>query len=209
MTTQVDIANRALSAIGIRALIVNLTDSTDEAQVMNLHYDRALQTALAAYDWSFARQRWLLTPPTGGTTAAVGWTNIYTMPPNTVQFRGIFNGFAWGLPPKVPFEVFSGGDASGNPVSLIGCNTANAVGIITYLNEVPSSYSPQFLNALPIVLASLAAFDLSAEANLVLQLEQLAQQMLASAMAVDAGTHVSDVRTQMIQRQAQQPRGQQ
>lgn len=198
--TPLDIANRALAALGIRAIIGSLTDPSDEAQVMSLHFDEARQAALAAHDWSFARRRATLTVPAGTATMAAGWTYAYPQPADCVQFRGIFNGFAWNQPPKVPFEVLTGFDTANppNPVILIGTNVASPVGVYTFDNQAPATWSPQFQSALPYKLAFLAAFDLSADEELTQRIQKRADMLIEAAWQVDQRSLANEARTQFM-----------
>lgn len=55
MTSPVDIANQALSAIGTRSTIESFAESSPEALAVNQWYDNVRTTALRTAQWGFAR----------------------------------------------------------------------------------------------------------------------------------------------------------
>lgn len=85
--SDVDLANRALVAIGSRVKIVSLDQDTDEAQTIKLVFDTVKAQVLSAAFWNFARKTALLTllksapgTPTNP-TGATSWTTDYPAPP--------------------------------------------------------------------------------------------------------------------------------
>jgi hypothetical protein len=61
MASEVDIANLALSRVGVAA-ISSLNDPTREAEVCRVHYTNARDSGLRDFDWAFAR-RWASSLP--------------------------------------------------------------------------------------------------------------------------------------------------
>lgn len=88
MATPTDIANMALSHLG-EGRIVDLSDASEEAQVMNLWFDTARRRALRSDNWSCAQKRAALsasvTPP------AFGFSNSFPLPADYLRLTSIEN----------------------------------------------------------------------------------------------------------------------
>lgn len=57
------IANMALSHLGARHTIENLSEVSTEAEAAELWYEFSRLQTLESHDWGFARRRIVLTPP--------------------------------------------------------------------------------------------------------------------------------------------------
>lgn len=96
MTTVLDIANRALSAVGARSgaagtvtALQSLTAPSNEAFQVNLLFNATRDDLLRAAHWNFARSTGVLsllkaapgTPEYAGATTVTGWSNAFPPPP--------------------------------------------------------------------------------------------------------------------------------
>lgn len=103
-TSDILIANQALSRIGTRSTIASLTENSKEAKQINLVFQQTRDEILSMAFWNFAKKTQTLTllksapgTPTNQ-TGATQWTDAYPAPPwlyeyaypsNCVQFRNI------------------------------------------------------------------------------------------------------------------------
>jgi hypothetical protein len=88
MTTDVDIANRALQAAQVRDRITALADTSKNAQVVNLSFDSVRRQLIDAANWGFARKTVNLSllkaapgAPYSPVTGANQWYEAYPSPP--------------------------------------------------------------------------------------------------------------------------------
>jgi hypothetical protein len=86
--SKVKICNLALSKLGARNKIEDIEEATAEAEACNMWYDLALETALEAFDWSFARKRASLAPSAFDPPEGV-WAFRYQWPNDCVAPRQI------------------------------------------------------------------------------------------------------------------------
>jgi hypothetical protein len=86
-TTDLEIANLALSKLGHTTAIVNLsTDATPEAKAARQWIDVDRDRALGAFAWKFAEKRTMLVPLVGQTHER--WTQFYRVPTDWVPGQG-------------------------------------------------------------------------------------------------------------------------
>jgi len=94
MTTDVDIANRALQLVGTRTTIASLSDNTNEAIQCNLCYTAIRDWCHSIENWNFARKTVALASaksvalPIGTWTTASPappWLNEYTVPGDFIR----------------------------------------------------------------------------------------------------------------------------
>ena len=89
MTADVDIANRALQAMGTRSTISSLGDGSAEADAVNLIYAATRDELFRAAHWNFTRKTATLTllksapgtPENAGTQSATQWNPSFPAPP--------------------------------------------------------------------------------------------------------------------------------
>jgi hypothetical protein len=87
MASPVIIANMALSKIGVREIISDLTEASTEARTCNLYYDHVRDFTLAQSPWQFATRRKLL--DLIETDPNAEWTYRYGVPVDMVEPRYI------------------------------------------------------------------------------------------------------------------------
>lgn len=78
MATKVNICNRALATLGIKARITSLTEDTETARKCNLIIDDVIDEVLRAYNWNAATARAALAQE--AETPAFGYAYQYALP---------------------------------------------------------------------------------------------------------------------------------
>lgn len=189
-TTETDICNLALAALGDEATVVSIDPPEGSAQADHCAqwYPIARDTVLEAHDWKFASRRIAgaaLTPPT--TT----WSYAYAKPAGALRIRAVLPTGAAGdyneglTVNEQPFDIETLED--GTEVILTDCE--NAVIRFTAAAVDPGKFPPLLAQAIVRLLASyLAGPVLSGEtgrAESRAQL-QLYQAWLLKAQASDA-----------------------
>ncbi len=131
MTSQVDICNNALAAIGTRSSISSITERSAEAAACRLQYDSTLRTLLRAAHWSFAGRATnlaLLKAMPGTPENTAPWDGVWnplTMPPppwlysygypsDCLQFRYVMY---MQVSDGISIPIFSAGNIQVNPFS--------------------------------------------------------------------------------------------
>ncbi len=191
------IANMALSHIGSRSTVEDLTEASAEARVIDLWYDYSRMQALAAYNWSFARKRLALTthsedPPDGV------WAYRYQYPADCVAARMIENPSgersAAGivrLPSTqgdaIPFTVEMN-NAGTEKTILTDLDTAKLVYTFDQLNT--GLFSPFFVELFSHLIAHHVAFTLTGKRTVASDELNKYNQLLLQAPAIDANEQV-------------------
>ena len=181
VTSKVQICNMALQAAGTRSSIASLDEDSTEANACAAQYDAALEAALQAAHWNFARKQLALTLLKDATTSPPGpvpepWLYEYAYPSDCVQARYIVpqimsepglgpsaapNPFWTG--PTVRFLVSSDVDANGNDIKVILTNQPQAVLVYTKRIVNVGLYDGQFVQALANYLAALITLGLTGD----------------------------------------------
>ena len=93
MTTETDIANRALSAAGARSTIANFQERSKEADQIRLLYDPTRKQMLRAAHWNFCRKTAYLSllksapgTPENQSAASQNWSPTYPAPPWAYEY---------------------------------------------------------------------------------------------------------------------------
>ena len=148
--TEIQIAKFALSRIGGATIesFDPVEDSTESVEVA-LWYHHCRRETLEMADWGFARKRLTLAEDTNAPPDGV-WAYRYQYPANAIIVREIENPAGRAAPP-VPFSV----ELPITPeVKTILTDTADAVAIYTSNIILPDLYTPSFVNAFSLTLAS-------------------------------------------------------
>lgn len=125
MTTDTDICNQALGAMGTRSTIVSLSERSAEATACALRYNALRDDMLREALWGFARGSAVLgllraAPGTPENTAstATQWTPLfptppwlysYAYPPDCIRFRTVLTSATYapgGYPPISPVQTY-------------------------------------------------------------------------------------------------------
>jgi len=129
--SRTEIVNKALTLVGAEP-IVNLTDDTRNARVVNRIYEISLRSILSETPWVFATTRALLAQ----TTAVPGWYDtgeiyVYQKPNECIRiFRASDENATWR---EMGTTIIS--DTNGLGVEYV------------YYNDTPSTYTSSFIEA--------------------------------------------------------------
>lgn len=198
MTTQLALANMALSHIGARDNIPSLAENSVEARTVSLWIDPSRRQTLEAYNWNFAKKRAALVadaddPPEG----EWGWRFVY--PADCLKAREIQN-------PGVPYiphalmshRVYAQPDAMPFEVELSPDGTRKT--ILTEMEEPVLIYTANItdlelfsalaVNALSYALAHNIAFKLTGKMQLADRMFQLFLNSIRMAAMHDGNEQV-------------------
>jgi len=185
-SSQIEICNMALSHLGVSTYIAQMNERSKEANVCRLFFDAVRDTALEAFDWSFARRYVNLAL---SNEQAPNWQYAYAYPSDCVKPRRIV------IPgrrnpradQRIPFEVAT---IDGKRFILTDVEDAQ----LAYTMRVtdPNLFSASFVDVMSALLASRIAMPLSVSTTIARQAAQVAADALDNAVASDAGTGQED-----------------
>lgn len=181
MTSIVSICNMALSHIGARGTLADLSEDSTEALHCRTHYEQVRDETLRAHRWSFAARRVALgnlgNPP-------AGWAYRYAVPADCLLVREIIRGDRRA--PPIPYRLESALDESGAPLRVLLTDQDRATLLYTARVEDPALFDPSFVGALSWALAARVALPIGAPQAAQQNAAQMAQYMLALARQNDA-----------------------
>lgn len=201
MTDQATICNLALDAIGSRSEVASIDEDSQSARKLKLHWDAAVEAALQAAHWNFARKQVALTLLRDATTSPAGnvpapWLYEYSIPSDMVQARYIMPDYssasasvpgAAAVPyfsgPPIRFLISSDVDDNGNAINVILTNQPQALLVYTYRVTNPLLFDGQFVEALANYLGSRVCIALTGDKNMAKMAFSLAQQTSIDARA--------------------------
>lgn len=218
-TSQINICNLALDAMGARSTIASLTEGSAESAACSRQYEPALEAVLQAAHWNFARKQVALTLLKDGTqtpsqNVPVPWVYEYAVPSDSLQMRYVMpisvsqNTSFVGTPatqypitPPVRFIVSSDQDTNGNPINVILTNQPNAIGVYTFRCTNVNLFDSQFVRAFANYLGYLLAIPLSGDKNLAKMCFQVADSTCKQAQASNGneGIEIHDAIPDWIQ----------
>ena len=170
MTTDADIGNMALSKLGTRSTITNLTENSTEARQIAIWYAIVRDDLLRIGDWNFARVYQALAA--SGTPPA-RWAYSYAYPSDCLKFRRIDAQISvQAIDPAVTFEIATDGTNR-----MIFTNYAQAIGVYTQRVIDPNRMDPEFIVALSTCLAAAIALPIT-------QKESIANARIVEARGV-------------------------
>lgn len=201
MTSELDIANRALGLARARTSLTSLTGLDPEVVAINLHLGPTREFLLRSFDWVFARS---IAPLTLVRTATgeVPWTNAqprppwtyqYTLPTGCVTVRNILGQPQTAATTPI-FPVNQTYDAaaamyytweavSEGGEKQIVTDAPNALCVYTKDIIDPNFWENDFAETLVTLLASRIVIPLSADSKLAAALQATAAGLLAEAKA--------------------------
>lgn len=179
------IGNLALSHIGISKFIQSLSESSNEARIISLHFPGARREALSAFDWNFARKRQALAlhseeAPEGD------WTFRYQYPEDCLRAREIENPFGWQAN-SIPFRVEP--NSTGTQQTIL-TDAEDAKLIYTFDQTNYSMYSEDFVKLLSYLLAYHIAWPLTQKEDIKRKMLDLYSGALFSVSANNANEGV-------------------
>ena len=193
----IDIANAALARIS-EVQIVSFGDNTPVARAVSRIYPLVVNSMFSAMDWAFATARVFLTNPVAG---VYPWAWQYAIPANVARARMVVQGAnpsTGPVPPLLPYGQVNAGQQPFEEgfgymqdgvtlVRVIRCDlpaASDPVLIYTALGADPSLWDAGFISALTIQLAAELAMPITGNGQLAREMQQAAQQAVASLMPV-------------------------
>lgn len=193
MSSELDIANLALSNLGAQATVasINPPEASAEGVLCAQFYPMARDAVLQAFPWSFSTGRARLAPLT---VEWDQWQYCYAKPQDALCIRAVMASDATGdsKDDRQPYTIET--NAAGQEVILT--NQPDAICLYTKGNINPSRFPPLVVIAMSWQLASMMSGPLikgdagSAEAK---RCEQIASSWLSRAAANDANQRKVDL----------------
>lgn len=184
MPADTDIGNMALSRLGTRATIADLTENSTEARQINLWYATVRDELQSLVDWNFNRVSQALAA--SGTPPA-RWASSYAYPSDCLRMRRLdFGGASWVAgQPAGGFEIAS--DGSG---TFLYCNEDQVTAVYAQRVTDPARFTPGFILAFVDCLAAAIAHAITQKADLAERLARRAQERIERAIADSANEGV-------------------
>jgi hypothetical protein len=152
MSTKTEIANIALSHLGVGREIANIeTENSQEANAMRRFYDISREQVLRDFNWPFATKEVTLGLVSSNPTTE--WTYAYRYPADALKLRRIFSGIRNDTrQTRVPYKL-----VRDNAGRLIYTDAVDACMEYTYAETDASRFTPDFVQALACRMAAYAA----------------------------------------------------
>jgi hypothetical protein len=202
-SSEVEIANLALSHAGAGGPIASLSESSNEARECLLHYASCRDTLLRSHSWNFA-QRQIDLADTG--VAVDGWAYAYQYPADCLTLHAVRAGGydatrqVWvdmTLPASVGTTVlyppmpYSIGVAADGMSRTILTDAYTAVATYTAAVTTVTVFDALFCDALTFLLASRITPRLTGKRDVMAECYKLYQTVLGAAMTRDANEAMS------------------
>lgn len=180
MPADTNIGNMALSRLGTRATIADLTENSTEARQLNLWYATVRDELQSLVDWNFNRVSQALAA--SGTPPA-RWASSYAYPSDCLRMRRLdFGGASWVAgSPATGFEIASNGSGT-----FLYCNEDRVSAVYAQRVTDPARFTPGFILAFVDCLAASIALAITQKADLAERLARRAQERIERAMADSA-----------------------
>jgi hypothetical protein len=162
-SSQTDIYNMALAAIGVSRFITSPTEGSLQANTCNVFWDSVRDQCLQDAPWGFAMRFAELQLIT---KTVPGWLNVYAVPSDCLQAREVSptpstQNIPWSYRGrKVSFEVIE--NEAGGGLAL-ACNIDSPTLAYTARIKTVPLWSPAFVNAVSLLLASRIVSPLSSD----------------------------------------------
>lgn len=197
-SSEVEIANLALSLAGCGGPIASLAESSVEARECLLHYSSCRDLLLRSHPWNFA-QRQAALADTGSTVN--GWAYQYQYPADCLQIHHIRAGgydataIMWAIEtlpaalgttvlyPPVPYAI---GVTTDGLSRTILCDAYQAYASYTAAVTITTLFDPLFSDALSYLLASRIVQRLTGNRSAKSDCVQMYQATVQAAMVRDA-----------------------
>jgi len=180
MSTDTDIGNMALSRLGTRAMIADLTENSTEARQINLWYATVRDELQSLVDWNFNRVSLALAA--SGTPPA-RWASSYAYPADCLRMRRLdFGSASWVFgSPATGFEIASNGSAT-----FLYCNDDRVSAVYAQRVTDAARFTPGFILAFVDCLAASVALAITQKVELAERLARRAQDRVERAIADSA-----------------------
>jgi hypothetical protein len=188
-TTDLDVVQMALGALGETTSIASLTSPVTKAEKLGvLFYSRTRDRLMARHNWSWATRRAELLLLTDH--ERTGWGYCYALPDDCLRVIDLDTGYrAVGKAVPTPWAIEMNDAGSGR---ILCCDLAPAS--LAYVARVtdPSLWSNSFTDALIFELASRLAMPMSIKSELASSLFQAATLSFSAALADDLNEQQPD-----------------
>ena len=178
-----EIANLALSHAKSKLIDDLRMDTSPQARLARQFYDPALEAALEAYDWSFARRFAKLAA--SGEEPQTNWSYSYVLPEDCIAPRWILSA-SDPNDNRTPFTVVA---SAGGQQRLLQTNRADAELRYTFRQFQTTMYTPNFVISLSHRLAAYIAFAQTGKASI--RDAQLEQAFIAERIAKGADANAN------------------
>ena len=180
MPADTDIGNMALSRLGTRATIADLTENSTEARQINLWYATVRDELQSLVDWNFNRVTQALAA-SGSPPAR--WSASYAYPSDCLRMRRLdFGASTWRSgEPASGFEIASSGSST-----FLYCHEDRVTAVFAQRVVDPARFTPGFILAFVDCLAASIALAITQKADLAERLARRAQERIERAMADSA-----------------------
>lgn len=178
-SSNIAIANMALSHIGVTTTIAALTEASKEARACNRFLEHVRDTLLEVHDWGFARQRVALALTTD---AVNNWQYVYQYPVDCMVARRITSPGLRVLraDQRIPFE-----SASDGARRLLMADLQDAELVYTMRITDPNLFPASFVDLVAKTLAAYIAMPLAVSTSISQSVSNSAQNALDMAIAAD------------------------
>lgn len=171
MTSDTSIANLALTTLGEKVIVNMVTDTSQRAIIVNLHYEAVRDAVLAAFPWNFAMKRGALAQETA--TPAFGYTYQYALPADCLR--------VWRL--NGANSNYTSWKVEGNKLM-----TDESTASIRYIAKItdPNQFSPIFIQAFKELLAAEIGYALTSNKTTVEERRKAYEAKLLIAYETDS-----------------------
>ncbi len=174
--TEVQIAKLALQHLGDRWDITTLSESTPEAEQVNLVFDNVRDMVLRSHPWTFATK---FTSPTAlAGTVPAQWDYMFTYPSDALRVTRIVNPLGDDQPP-IKFAIAK----NSSDAKVIMTNEEEPE--FEYIQQItdPAEFDPSFVTAFSYRLAQYIAIPITGDRELMRDMKILADTELSMAAA--------------------------
>ena len=182
ISTAVDVCNIALGHLG-KPTIASFTEGTKEANLCNAQYDMARRMVMTRSPWTFARRTVALAELSTNAHSDV-WEFAYDVPNGAIKVVRLMEPGQmpnWNAQPQGMYLE----------AGSIYCNVASAKLAYIFNNEDPSTWSPEFVEAVALQLAFRMAPNMTRRPSDVQQLKQAYDRQLLEAIETDSNQEVT------------------
>jgi hypothetical protein len=185
MPADTDIGNMALSRLGTRATIADLTENSTEARQINLWYATVRDDLQSLVDWNFNRVSQALAA-SGAPPAR--WASSYAYPSDCLKMRRLdFGAASWVAgDPASGFEIASSGSGT-----FLYCNEDRVSAVYAQRVTDPARFTPGFILAFVDCLAAAVAHAITQKSDLAEMLAKRAAERIERARADSANEGIA------------------
>ena len=187
MASEVDVANLALSFVGVTAGINALTDDSAQAYQCNLWIDQSREILLRAHNWTFSTKRAALTSISYDSDDSVlfqtSFSHRYQYPTDALKIQYV-TAPEGSSTVAYPFSVENSPVVDNRRIVL--CNIEDAVGVYTVDHDDYTTMPSIFIQPLSVLLAANIAYGLTGMMEKTQELNQMYLTTLQMYTSQDA-----------------------